>query len=250
MTAVQTRVRPTAPSWSEEAAQDRTAAVAARILTGTLVLAIAAVALQTVVDLFDFWALDRDVELLLADADLGVFSWASVAATSVVAVGALLLSTVDGRRRRLLWFVAATSAYLSLDDQIGLHERVGDIADRAEGFAAWEPARLLWPALYLPLLAALFLGIWRLAGGFPRRPVRFVNVGLALLAAAVVLEVLSAAVIRAGYDRGSVLYELEAVLEEGAELAGWILIAGAFLTAFVLALRDDTAALTVRRPIT
>ena len=56
--------------------------------------------------------------------------------------------------------------------------------------------------------------------------------------------------IRAGYDRGSVLYELEAVLEEGAELAGWILIAGAFLTAFVLALRDDTAALTVRRPIT
>ena len=250
MTAVQTRVRPTAPSWSEEAAQDRTAAVAARILTGTLVLAIAAVALQTVVDLLDFWALDRDVELLLADSDLGVFSWGSVAATSVVAVGALLLSTVDGRRRRLLWFVAGTSAYLSLDDQIGLHERVGDIADRAEGLAAWEPARLLWPALYLPLLAALFLGIWRLAGGFPRRPVWFVNVGLALLAAAVVLEVLSAAVIRAGYDRGSVLYELEAVLEEGAELAGWILIAGAFLTAFVLALRDDTAALTVRRPIT
>ena len=250
MTAVQTTVRPAAPSWSEEAAQDRTAAVAARILTGTLVLAIAAVALQTVVDLFDFWALDRDVELLLADADLGVFSWASVAATSVVAVGALLLSTVDGRRRRLLWFVAATSAYLSLDDQIGLHERLGDIADRAEGFAAWEPARLLWPALYLPLLAALFLGIWRLAGGLPRRPVRFVTVGLALLAAAVVLEVLSAAVIRAGFDRGSVLYELEAVLEEGTELGGWILIAGAFLTAFVLALRDEAAALTVRRPIT
>lgn len=250
MTAVQTRDRPAAPAWSDEPAQDRTAAVAARILTGTLVLAVAAVALQTVVDLFDFWALGRDVELLLADSDLGVFSWASVAATSVVAVGGLLLLTVDGRRSRLLWFVAATAAYFSLDDQVGLHERMGDIADRAEGLAAWEPARLLWPALYLPLLVALFLGIWRLAGGFSRRPARFVTVGLALLAAAVVLEVFSAAVIRAGFDRGSVLYELETVLEEGAELAGWILIAGAFLTAFVLALRDDTAALTVRRPIT
>ena len=74
--------------------------------------------------------------------------------------------------------------------------------------------------------------------------------GLALLAAAVVLEVCSAALIRAGFDRGSVLYELEVVLEEGAELAGWILIAGAFLTAFVLGLRNDVAALTLRRPIT
>jgi hypothetical protein len=235
MTAVQTREGPAGVAWSE--GPDPTARIAARILHATLVLALAAVALQTLVDLFDFWALDREVELLLADSDLGVFSWGSVAAAAVVAVGALLLSMVDRRRRVLLWFVAASAAYFSLDDQVGLHERMGDLADRAEGLAAWEPARLLWPVLYLPLLAALGLGIWRLAGGFPPRASRFALAGLALLAAAVVLEVVSAGVIRAGYDRGSLLYELEVVAEEGAELAGWILIAGAFLSAFVLGLR-------------
>jgi hypothetical protein len=63
--------------------------VAERILTAALVLAVAGVAVQTVVDLFDFWLLDREVEVLLVDSDLGVFTWASVAATFGVA-GALL----------------------------------------------------------------------------------------------------------------------------------------------------------------
>lgn len=233
-----------------EAGRDRAELVAARILTGALALAVAGVALQTVVDLVDFWALDREVELLLADSDVGVFDWAGVVATFTAALGALLLSSVATRSRRLLWFVAAATAFMSLDDQVMLHERAGDLADRAEGLALWEPARLLWPALYLPLLAGLFLALWRCAGRLFPRPGRFVVAGLALLAAAVVLELLSAAVIRAGFDRGSVLYELEVVLEEGGELAGWILIAGALLSAFVLALRDTAPTLTVRPPIT
>lgn len=216
--------------------------VADRILAAALALAVAGVAIQTAVDLFDFWALDRDVEALLADSDVGVFAWASVAATFAAALGAALLSSVAPRSRHLLWFVAAAAAYLSLDDLVRIHERLGDLSDRAEGVAAWEPARVLWPALYLPLLAGLFLALWRLCRRLPARQGRFVAVGLVLLAAAVVLEVLSAGVIRAGYDRGSFLYELEALVEEGAELAGWTLIAGALLSAFALGLRDAETA--------
>jgi hypothetical protein len=211
--------------------------VAERILAATLVLAVAGVAVQTAVDLFDFWALDREVEALLVDSDLGVFAWASVVATFGVALGAFLLSLVTPERRSLLWLVVAVAAFLSLDDQVGIHERLGNLADRAESLARWEPARLLWPALYLPLLAALALALAAVARELPRPARRFVLAGLVLLAAAVALEVLSAGVIRAGHDRGSLLYELEVVLEEGAELAGWILIAGALLSAFALGLR-------------
>jgi hypothetical protein len=209
--------------------------VAERILVATLVLALAGVAVQTAVDLFDFWALDREVEVLLVDSDLGVFTWASVAATFGVALGAFLLSLAAPERRNVLWLVAAVAAFLSLDDQVGIHERLGDLADRAESLARWEPSRVLWPGLYLPLLAALAVALVAVARELPRDARRFVVAGLALLAAAVALEVLSAGVIRSGHDRGSLLYELETVLEEGAELAGWILIAGALLSAFALA---------------
>jgi hypothetical protein len=123
-----------------------------------------------------------------------------------------------------------------------IHERLGDLADRAEGLAAWEPARLLWPVVFLPVLAGLFLGLWWLARDLPPpRAGRHVRTGLVLLAVAVALEVASAALIRAGHDRGSGLYELEVLLEEGAELAGWILIAGALLAAFALDARPEPA---------
>jgi len=204
----------------------------------TLVVAVAGVAVQTVTDLVSFWAFDRAIELLLADSDVGVFASASIAATFTAALGAWLFSSVTPERRKLLWFIAGAAAFLSLDDQVGLHERAGELAEGAVGLEGWEPARLLWPVLFFPLLAALFFALWRLAGSLAPRARRLVNVGSALLAGAVALELLSAVVIRAGFDRGSLLYELEVVLEEGAELAGWILIAGALLSAFVLALRE------------
>ena len=236
MTAVETPRR--SPGVPLADAPDRAAEVAAWILSATLVAAVAGVAVQTTVDLVDFWAFDRSVEILLADSDVSVFAWASVAAAVVVALSAVLLAQVTPGSRTLLWFVAATAAYLSLDDQLGIHERIGDIADRADSLVRWEPARVFWPLVYLPLLGAFLLALRHVAGRLPARQARFVLVGIALLVAAVGFELLSSAVVRAGYDRDSVVYALEVVLEEGAELAGWILIAGALLSAFVLGLRE------------
>lgn len=232
-------------SRSNEAGRAPDARLADRILDVALVTALVGVAVQTVVDFVVFWAFDRDVFVLLADSDDSVFAWASIVATFAAALGALLLSFVDDERRRLLRFVAAAAAFLSLDDFVQIHERLGELADEAENEASWEPARLLWPVIFFPLLGVLFLALWRLAERLARRAGRFVLVGLALLAAAVVLELASAGILRAGYDRGTTLYELEVVAEEGAELAGWILLAGALLASFALAVRRDEA--TMRR---
>lgn len=219
--------------------------LAERILAAALWIAIAAVALQTLVDAVAVWALDRRYEVLLADSDESVFAWASVSATFAAAAGAFLLSLAAPERRHLLWFVAAVAAFLSLDDFIRIHERLGDLADRAESLEAWEPGRLLWPVIFFPLLAGLFLALWSLARRLAVGPRRSIRVGLALLALAVLLEVASAGILRAGYDRGTVPYELEVIAEEGAELAGWILVAGGLLAAFALDARRDEA--TMRR---
>ncbi|HSK17476.1 MAG TPA: hypothetical protein VK915_15075 [Gaiellaceae bacterium] len=227
---------------SPETGRARREEVAARILDWAVALAVAGVLVQTAVNLVNLWAFDRRFEVLQADSDAGAFAWASIAATFAAALGALLLSLVWAERRRLLWLVAAGCAFLSFDDHMRIHERLGDLADRAEGLAAWEPARLLWPVVFFPLLAGLFLALWWLARDLPPpRAGRYVRTGLALLAVAVALEVVSAGLIRAGHDRGSGLYELEVLLEEGAELAGWILIAGALLAAFALDARPEPA---------
>jgi len=225
---------------SDEAGLAPDKRLAERILEAAVVVAVAGVVAQTLVDVAGVWAFDREHEILLADSDDSLFAWASIVATFAAAVGALLLSLARPGRS-LLWFIAVAAAFLSLDDFVRIHERLGDLADRAESLEAWEPARLLWPVLFFPLLGALFLALWRVAGRLPRRPGRFLLVGLSLLTGAVALELVSAGVLRAGYDRGTVPYELEVIAEEGAELAGWILVAGSLLAAFALDARRDEA---------
>jgi hypothetical protein len=67
-----------------------------------------------------------------------------------------------------------------------------------------------------------------------------------MLVAAVGCEVASFGLVQVGLDKGTFAYELEVIVEEGLELAGWILIASGLLAAFVqLTLRplDDAPAL-------
>jgi hypothetical protein len=206
-------------------------ALSERILQATVVLAVAGVAVQTVVDLVVHWGFDHDVWALLADSDESVFAWASIVATFAAALGALLLSFAVRDGRALLWFVAAAAAFLSLDDFVQIHERLGERAG-GQDQEGWEPGRLVWPALFFPLLAALFLALRRVAARLGGRAGRLVLIGLALFAAAIALELASAGIVRAGYGGGTTLYELEVVAEEGAELAGWVLVAGALLAGF------------------
>lgn len=69
---------------------------------------------------------------------------------------------------------------------------------------------------------------------------RLVLGGAGLLVAAVALEALSPALFWLGFDHGDLVYELEVVAEEGAELGGWALIATACLAAAVDHLQRPT----------
>jgi hypothetical protein len=75
------------------------------------------------------------------------------------------------------------------------------------------------------LLGAVFVGLAVVARRMRPTLRRLVVLGLGLLVAAILLEMASPVLFEVGYDHGDLGYELEAVLEEGAELGGWMLIA-------------------------
>ena len=171
---------------------------------------------------------DREVKTLNADEEANLWTWASSGATFAAAVGALVLLTVRPAAIRPLAVLAVAVFFLSLDDAIGLHERivhehVGSIGPIDEG------ARVVWPILYLPMLVAVFGLIWTLASVVPRPAGRRLRLGLLLLAGAILAELVAAAIIQVGYDHFSFVYNVEVAVEEGAELSGWMLIATGLL---------------------
>ena len=107
-----------------------------------------------------------------------------------------------------------------------------------------DGARVVWPIVYLPVLVAAFVLLWTLSQVVPRRADRLLRLGLVLLVGAIVVEIATAAIIEAGYERDSLLYNLEVALEEGLELSGWMLVATAlFATSIAWAAgRSDTQA--------
>lgn len=190
-------------------------------------LAIAAVAAQSVADLANFAFFDRTVGQLNADAEPNLWSWASATATAYAALALLLLALVRPGRRVALALLAAAAAFFSLDDALEIHERIRWVG-------GWQdPQRVLWPALYLPLLAAVFVVLWRIAGEAASRACLFVHVGLCLLAAAVACELAGAVLVWIGLGVGTFAYELEVIVEEGLELSGWILIATGTIADFL-----------------
>jgi hypothetical protein len=186
-------------------------------------LMILAVSGQTAAHLLNVVLFDRDVHLLDVDAERTLFSWASVGIIFAAAVLAALLAALRPERARPLLGLAAILAFLSVDDALGIHERLSNrVGD-------WLPSvselnRIIWPLIYLPLLAYVFVVMVVLAHGLRRTPARLVRLGLALLVTAIVLEMASALLFASGLDRGDLGYEIEAALEEGAELAGWMLL--------------------------
>jgi hypothetical protein len=120
--------------------------------------------------------------------------------------------------------LAAALAYLSLDDFIELHERLGDWVGDELGLPEAIGPRI-WVIVYLPVLvAAALLLVWS-ALSSPPRPRRYQLAGIGLLVAAVLSEglgVLTKLLEEHGIETP---HRLRAGLEEGLELGGWILIA-------------------------
>jgi hypothetical protein len=196
-----------------------------RLLQIGLVLASLAFVLQASSHLVNVFVFDGDSWNLDAEADNNAWAWASSVATFTCAFVAVVLAVLSGRGR--LWFLAAVLAFFSVDDLVKIHEQVGTrVRDDVFGLpTGW--GRIAWPAIFFPLLAATFLLLWRLAGDAPARAGRWLRVGLGLLVVAVALELASAPWYISGRSAHSVVGALEVAIEEGIELAAWILIASA-----------------------
>lgn len=196
-----------------------------RVIAFGLVLSLAGVLAQTILHLTDIVVFDRQINAFDMDEDFGAASWASIAATFAAGSSALLLGLV--LRHRFFVALGALFAFFSFDDFMRIHERVGEIGVHLGADQEWELGRLIWPVVFLPLLAGAGALLWLTARGLPSRASWLIRGGLVLLASAVVLEAASPIFFNLGYGHRSWPYEVEVMLEEGAELAGWIWIASA-----------------------
>ncbi|HWH13910.1 MAG TPA: hypothetical protein VNT51_04135 [Miltoncostaeaceae bacterium] len=191
------------------------------------VVAVVIAAAQGFLHLLHIYVLDYAVPELNADADASIAGWIGTAGTGAAALAAGWLALTMTRRRAPLAVLAVVLAYLSVDDMLALHERI-TVSDGTVG-PIEHAARLLWPLLYLPVLALAFVVMWFLVDNAPRSIMGTLRAGLLMLVAAVLLEAASPLIFMAGFDHGYLVYESEVVLEEGLESAGWILVAGALV---------------------
>jgi hypothetical protein len=197
-----------------------------RILWAGVCIAAAGVMVQTAAHLVNVRVLDGEVWSLSADVDGNAFAWASAASTLAAAFLAAALALLLPRRAHMLWLLAALLAFLSLDDIARIHETTGRWVVGLSG-ADLDYSRLVWPVLFLPILLACWVLLLRTAGTMDPRSRRALYVGLGALGAALAAEAVSTAWIANGAAAGSWPDAIEVVFEEGAELAGWILISSA-----------------------
>jgi hypothetical protein len=213
------------------------------VVTGVF-LACLAVTVQTALYVADVYALDRRVDLFDLDNEGGVATWAGSVAIFSTGFVVLLLALVESSRRLRLLALAAALTFFSLDDAVALHERLGLGTTRALDVSPMY-VRVAWPALYLPLLvavAALILQLARTSTGLVRR---LLVVGLAALVGAVALEIAGLALdVIPDLKETAWLSTVHIVLEEGAELAGWILLT----TGLAVRLLVESAAHPIARP--
>jgi hypothetical protein len=108
------------------------------------------------------------------------FAWASTVATFSVAFAAVLHAVLLTSRRVPYVLLAIVAGFVSLDDMVAIHEDIGAEAADVLGLAQSYDS-VLWPVLYLPLLAVGLLILFSLAREAPERPRRFITTGIALL---------------------------------------------------------------------
>jgi hypothetical protein len=213
------------------------ALVERRIVSTAFLIAAAAAILQSVGHLTNF-AFDADIEALNADGEQNVVSWASSMSTFAAGFFLFLPAVAAGALDRVTLALVGAITFFSLDDALSIHER---LAERSIDVLDAEVSlqRIVWPIVYLPSLVFVFVMLWRMAQANSGPMGTAIKVGLMLLVAAVVAEVTSALYLGEG-DEEAWANVVEVTLEEGAELAGWILIAGALAArAYVLAERNE-----------
>lgn len=213
------------PGAGQHSAYASGAYVVDRVLSLGFVAVAVAVAVQTIAHLTNAFFLDYAIRNMDADADGNALSWATSVSIFTAALGAFLVSLFAWVPTRRFVSLGAVFVFFSLDEVAAIHENLGSTTARALDIPT-AGGRALWPILYLPLLVFAVISLWRLAASAPDRIRRVILLGLALLACAVVAEAMTT--LWSSEGSRPLIDDLEVAAEEGAELAGWILVATAF----------------------
>lgn len=207
-------------------------AVAERLCVAGVLLGGAAFVALVLAHLLNHAAFDGEVWNLNPGTEGNAWTWASSAAVFAGGFAALVRAVAVEERRATFGWLATALMFFSLDDAVEIHEQLG----RAVGTRLLESApgylqNRTWLVLYVPLLAFAAVILWRESSG-PHVGRRTLRLGLFLLVAAVACEVFG--VVTKPLDRRGIAWPdiLRVGIEEGIELAGWI-VASAGLTALV-----------------
>lgn len=203
-------------------------AIGARLAAITTGLAVAASTLLIAGHLLNELAFDGSVGELSAKAEGNGLTWASTVAAFGGALAAGLAGLLVRAHRVKLGLLAAALALISFDDLVRVHERLGgrvaEYLDLPDAIAEGVELLLLGPLLLTVLVAG-----WLLAAQLPTALGGRLRVGLGLLLGAAAVEVFGAPT-RAAAEAGTGWpNELRIALEEGIELAGLIMVAGALV---------------------
>jgi hypothetical protein len=194
-----------------------------RVVRAGFFLAIVAVTVQTLGHLTNALVFDYEIWNLDATGDGNALSWASSVSTFVAGVAAFLLALLEPSPNRRFLALAAVFAFWSLDDVVGIHE---NLVEHSEGVGVPDLAgRAFWPLVYVPLLAFAVHTLWRVSTRAQERIRNAIRLALALFVVAFVAEAIATLWWSPDGNARSLLDDVEVAVEEGAELAGWILVA-------------------------
>jgi len=195
------------------------------LLLSGATLAAASAAATIVSQIVNEFVLGSGQPQLDVDREWNIWAWVG-SASILAAASVAFLSAVAIRAWAVrLGMLAAWFAFLSLDDIVEVHERIGIRLGTATGLIEGDESARLWVVVYLPAMAVSLVVLLKIRRELCSAPAqRVMHWGLLLIGLAVAAEVLGSVTRRIG-GSGAWPYDLTVAVEEAAETAGWILLA-------------------------
>lgn len=207
-----------------------------RLVAWSYAAAITAGLLLIATTLVNALLLDGRAESLDGRVEASIWTWASSSATAAAAIAALVHAIFFPSARVRWTTLGLILAFFSLDDSMRIHETIGNRVRVTLDLPSYTGG--MWLLVYLPLLAVVVWALFQTAREHAGSVRRAVLAGLALLAAAVVLEAIGIPTKRLAEDSITWPHAGRGILEEATELAGLVLLAGALGSALVASIGD------------